>query len=332
MKSKLDDVKILGMGNALVDIMTLLQDDLILERFKLPKGSMTLVDKELSNFIHIETSGLKKVMASGGSAANTIHGLAHLGISAAFLGKTGGDEMGLFFKRDMETNGIRPILFPSLTDTGRAVALVSRNSERTFATYLGAAIEMSEADLSSDIFNGFDYFYIEGYLINNRKLIDKALRLAKKSKLKICLDLASYNIVEQYKEPLLEEIRRYVDVVFANEEEALALTGLEPEKALEELAEITEIAVVKTGSNGSLVRSGKISHHIPALNVNSIDTTGAGDLYAAGFLYGHAQGFGLEECGRIGTILAGNVIETLGAKMDDKIWEKIKVEIHGENA
>jgi sugar/nucleoside kinase (ribokinase family) len=317
-------MKILGMGNALVDIMTLLDDDKVLDRFKLPKGSMTLVDRELSNFIHFETSGLKKVMASGGSAANTIHGLANLGISAAFIGKIGNDEMGAFFKLDMEKNNIYPILFSSLSDTGKAVALVSRDSERTFATYLGAAIELCDSDLSSDIFKGFNYFYIEGYLINNRRLIDKALRLAKKNKLKICIDLASYNIVEQYKEPLFQEIKKYVDIVFANEEEAFALTGLGPELAVDQLAGITEIAVVKTGSNGSLIKSGKAFHHIPALNVNSIDSTGAGDLYAAGFLYGHMHGFGLDKCGQIGTILAGNVIETLGAKMDVKTWEKIR--------
>ncbi len=318
------DMKILGMGNALVDIMTLLNDDLVLERFKLPKGSMTLVDRELSNLIHVETIGLKKMMASGGSAANTIHGLANLGISTAFIGKIGNDEMGTFFRQDMENHNINPILFISPNDTGRAVALVSRDSERTFATYLGAAIELDDADLSPDVFRGFNYFYIEGYLINNLKLIEKALRLAKKNKLKICIDLASYNIVTQYKELLLGEIMKYVDIVFANEEEALALTGFGPELALDLLAGITEIAVVKTGSNGSLIKSGKTFHHVPALNVNSIDTTGAGDIYAAGFLYGHAKGFGLEKCGQIGTMLAGNVIETLGAKMDEKTWERLR--------
>ena len=322
------EMKILGMGNALVDIMTLLNDDLVLETFKLPKGSMTLVDRELSNLIHVETIGLKKVMASGGSAANTIHGLANLGVSAAFIGKIGNDEMGEFFRKDMENNNIHPILFKSPNDTGRAVALVSRDSERTFATYLGAAIELSDADLSPDIFRGFNYFYIEGYLINNHNLIAKALRLAKSNKLKICIDLASFNIVEQYKDLLLEEIMKYVDIVFANEQEARALTGLDPEQALDELSRMTEIAVVKTGSNGSLIKSGKDFHHVPAMNVNSIDTTGAGDLYAAGFLYGHAKGFGLEKCGQIGTILAGHVIEILGAKMDRKTWEDLRETIY----
>jgi sugar/nucleoside kinase (ribokinase family) len=190
-------MKILGIGNALVDIMTQLNDDSILERFKLPKGSMTLVDKEMSDYIHIETTGLPKHKASGGSAANTIHGLSHLGIKTSFIGKIGTDEMGRFFKKDMHINGINPILYNSVEDTGRAVALISPDSERTFATYLGAAVELSADDLTIDIFNGYQFFYIEGYLVQNRELIEKALRLSKHAGLKTCLDLASYNIVEE---------------------------------------------------------------------------------------------------------------------------------------
>mgnify|MGYP001572493849 CR=1 FL=1 len=189
-------MKILGMGNALVDIMTRLTDDSILERFKLPKGSMTLVDKEMSDFIHMETSRFQKSKASGGSAANTIHGLSHLGVKTAFIGKIGTDEMGRFFKRDMQNNGIFPILYNSHTDTGRAVALISPDSERTFATYLGAAVELSVDDITRDIFKEYNFFYIEGYLVQNTELIEKAIKLAKYSGLKTCLDLASYNIVE----------------------------------------------------------------------------------------------------------------------------------------
>jgi sugar/nucleoside kinase (ribokinase family) len=320
-------MKVLGMGNALVDIMTLLNDDGILERFHLQKGSMTLVDRDLSNYIHIETTGLNKTKTSGGSAANTIHGLTHLGIEAAFIGKIGSDEMGHFFKRDMEVNNITPILFNSLNDTGRAVALVSKDSERTFATYLGAAVELSDADLSSDIFQDFDYFYVEGYLISNQSLIEKSLHLARKNKLKICIDLASYNIVEQYRESLLDEINKYVDIVFANEDEAFALTGLPPVEALDELAKMAKIAVVKVGQEGSYIKSGDEFVHVPALSVNSIDTTGAGDLYAAGFLYGLSFDLSLEKCGRIGTILAGNVIEIIGAKMKESTWENIRREV-----
>jgi len=320
-------MKILGMGNALVDIMTQLEDDRFLERFKLPKGSMTLVDRELSSFIHVETTGLKKIQSSGGSAANTIHGLAHMGLQTTYIGKIGNDEMGSFFKKDMEMNGINPILYNSFNDTGRAVALISRDYERTFATYLGAAVELSVEDITTDIFSGHDLFYIEGYLINNLKLFKKALRIAKKEGLKTAVDLASYNVVKEFKKPFQSILNELVDIVFANEDEARALTGKDPENAINELAEHSEIAIVKTGSDGSLVRSNSITWSVPALEIHPLDTTGAGDLYASGFLYGLSRKLNLQRCAKIGTLLAANVIEIVGAKMDEPRWKNILKEV-----
>lgn len=320
-------MKILGMGNALVDIMTQLNDDSILKRFKLPKGSMTLVDSEMSTYLHNETVGLPKQKTSGGSAANTIHGLAHLGAETSFVGKIGTDELGIFFKKDMKNNGINPILYNSMTETGRAVALVSPDSERTFATYLGAAVELSALDLSADIFKGNDFFYIEGYLVQNRDLISKALRLAKHSGIKTCFDLASYNIVAENVDFLKEIISENVDIVFANEEEAKALTGKAPEEALNELAKMCEIAVVKIGEKGSLIKSGSEVHRVQARQAASIDTTGAGDLYSAGFLYGLGSGYSLDKAGEIGSILAARVIEIIGAKMQESTWELLRREI-----
>jgi sugar/nucleoside kinase (ribokinase family) len=324
-------MKILGMGNALVDIMTQLKDDSILERFKFSKGSMTLVDNEMSSYLHNETIGLSKHKSSGGSAANTIHGLAHLGVQTSFIGKIGSDELGKFFKKDMKTNGINPILFNSITETGRVVAFISSDSERTMATYLGAAVELDAQDLTADIFKGNEFFYIEGYLVQNRELIEKALRLAKNSGLKTCIDLASYNIVQENNDFLKEIIRDYVDIVFANEDEAKAFTGKSPEAALEEMSKICEIAVVKIGSKGSLIKSGAEILRIQPIKSNCIDTTGAGDLYSAGFLYGVSKGFSLQLAGEVGSILAGNVIEVIGAKMGESTWERLRREIRSIN-
>lgn len=320
-------MKILGMGNALVDIMTQVKDEAILQRFKLPKGSMTLVDNEMSSYVHNETIGLPKQKTSGGSAANTIHGLSHLGVQASFIGKIGNDELGKFFKKDMKNSGINPILFNSITETGRAVALVTPDSERTFATYLGAAVELDSQDLTADIFKGNDFFYIEGYLVQNRELIEKALRLAKHLNIKTCLDLASYNIVQENVDFLKEMIKEYVDIVFANEEEAKALTGKSPEEALHELAEMCEMAIVKIGSKGSLIKVGAETVVINARLAKSIDTTGAGDLYAAGFLYGIGKGLSLKIAGEIGSLLAAKVIEDIGAKMSESTWEMLRREI-----
>ncbi len=320
-------MKILGMGNALVDIMTQLKDDSILDRFKFPKGSMTLIDNEMSSYLYNETIGLSKQKASGGSAANTIHGLSHLGVETSFMGKIGNDELGKFFKKDMKINGINPILFNSITETGRVLAMVSPDSERTMATYLGAAVELDAQDLSADIFRGYNFFYIEGYLVQNKELIQKALRLAKHSNVKTCIDLASYNVVLENIDFLKSVIAEYVDIVFANEEEAKALTGKGPEEALDEIAEMCDIAVVKVGSKGSLIKIGSEITVVPARLTKSIDTTGAGDLYAAGFLYGIGKGLPVTVAGEIGSILASRVIEDFGAKMNESTWEMLRREI-----
>jgi len=315
--------KVLGMGNALVDIMIKHNDDKILEEFGLPKGSMQLVDKAFSGKILEGTRSFSRQQTSGGSAANTIHGLANLGISAGFLGTVGNDEFGDFFRKDMEENLIKPILFHGMEDTGRAVALVSPDSERTFATYLGAAIELSSGNISSVIFNGYSYFHIEGYLVQNHDLIRNAVKLAKENNLIVSLDMASYNVVEENLDFLRMLIREYVDIVFANEEEAKAFTGEEPEKALNTISKLCEIAIVKTGKSGSLIQKGDDIFRVGIIDVKSIDTTGAGDMYAAGFLYGLINKFSLDKCGKIGSVLAGKVIEVIGAKISEQGWGEV---------
>ncbi len=316
--------KILGIGNALVDIMTILENDGFLNTFRLQKGSMQLVDADFSLNILTYTEEMKKELSSGGSAANTIHGLANLGIATSFIGKTGNDHYGRFFADDMRNIGINPVLFEGDAETGRAIALISPDSERTFATYLGSAIELTADELTEELFKDHDYFYIEGYLVQNRNLILKAIQIAKKLNIKICIDLASYNVVEQNLEFLKDIVANYVDIVFANEEEAKAFTGKEPEDALNEIATMCEIAIVKTGKRGSLIKFADEIYRIEPIECNCIDTTGAGDSYAAGFIYGLSYGYSLEKCGAIGSLLSGKVIEVIGAKMTESQWEEIK--------
>lgn len=319
--------KVLGMGNALVDIITRINDDEVLDGFGLPKGSMTLVDLDTSNYIHAETAGMPKSKASGGSAANTIHGLGHLGIESGFVGAVGNDDMGRFFKKDMEVNKIKPILFRTLHETGRAMALISTDSERTFATYLGAAVDLSVEDISHDIFEGYDYFYIEGYLVQNKKMFEKAMRMASNASMKVCLDLASYNIVEANRSFFQDMISKYVDILFANEEEIRALSEKSPEDGALEIRDKVELVVIKMGAEGSFCVSKEGMVRIGVRPSKSIDTTGAGDLYAAGFIYGHSKNLSHETCGKMGAILAGRVIEMIGAKMDESHWENLRREI-----
>lgn len=316
--------KVLGLGNALVDIMTLLEDESLLNDFNLPKGSMQLVDKVKSDEVVAGTKHLKTSLAAGGSAANTINGLAKLGASTGFIGKIGPDEMGKIFSDDMKRSGIVPNLIQSSTESGRAVALISPDSERTFATYLGASVELSDIDLNQTQFKGFDYLHIEGYLVQNHALIEKALQLAKAEGLQVSLDLASYNVVEENLAFLQDMSKKYVDILFANEEEARAFTGEEdPEKALDVIAEYVDIAIVKVGKNGSFIKKDGQKIKVGVIEAKSIDTTGAGDLYAGGFIFGLMQGLSLAQAGEIGSVLSGNVIEVIGAKMDEERWSKI---------
>ncbi|MCX6270563.1 MAG: adenosine kinase [Bacteroidetes bacterium] len=314
---------VLGIGNALVDILSALKDDSLLKTLLLPKGSMTLVDKGYSDRVLKATEGLSNDLASGGSAANTIHGLARLAVPTAFIGKVGEDKYGEFFHLHMEEQGIRPLLLKSMTETGRAIALITPDSERTFATFLGAAVELSAEDLDPAVFKEHHIFHIEGYLVQNHNLMLRALSLAKENGLFISLDMASYNVVESNLDFLKMIISEYVDIVFANEDEARAFTGEEPEPALDILASICGIAVVKTGPNGSLIRQGEEIIRVNAIPANVVDTTGAGDLYASGFLYGLVKSFSLADCGEAGSLLAGKVIEVVGARIDEPSWEDI---------
>jgi len=207
------------------------------------------------------------------------------------------------------------------------MALVSPDSERTFGTYLGAAIALSPDDLTPELFDGYNIAYIEGYLVQNHDLIRKAVSLAQEAGLTIALDLASYNVVESNFDFLEEIISEYVDIIFANEEEAKAFTGTDPEDAVAELANLCEIAVVKIGAKGSLIQRQDDLIRIQAAEGKCIDTTGAGDLYTAGFFHGYAQGLPLETCGKIASIVAGKVISVYGARMEDGIWDDIKKEI-----
>ncbi len=319
--------KVLGIGNALVDILIRLENEDTLDKFSLPRGSMQLVDRSQSDKILNETQNLKKQQSSGGSAANTINGLANLGIKTGFIGKIGNDEFGNFFKSDMQIKGIDPKLFFGNNETGRAIGMISPDSERTFATYLGSSVELSEKDLTNDLFKGYDYFHIEGYLLQNHKLIEQALIYAKKNNLIVSLDFASFNVVEENLEFLKNITKKYVDIVFANEDEAKSFTGEEPETALDIISDMCDIAVVKIGKKGSLIKKNNDAYRVGIIEANCVDTTGAGDLYAAGFLYGLIKNLPLNKCGEIGSILSAKVIEVVGAKMNSDKWKEIKNEL-----
>ena len=281
---------ILGIGNALTDILAVLPDDSFLRQFHLPKGSMQ-------------------------------HG---------FIGKIGDDELGHLFKSDQEQYGIKSTLLKGKNSSGRAMVFITApNAERTFAVYLGAALELGPDDLKKEYFEGYDYFHIEGYLVQNQNLIRRAVEMAREAGCIISMDMASYNVVESNEAFLHDIVDRYVDIVFANESEAKSFTRLEPREALDELARHCSIAVVKIGKDGSMLKCGDEYHYIEAWPADTIDATGAGDTYAAGFLYAHSLGMPLKVCGEVGSIIAAKVVEVIGTKIDIPRWKAAKQEIRG---
>lgn len=320
--------RILGIGSALVDIMTQVPDETILNELGLPKGSMTYV--KANDIVSISERLAQRYgnqRASGGSAANTMSGLARLGVEAGFLSKIGKDEVGEFFKKQMLDTHVKPQLLTTDTPSGRVIALVTPDGERTFATCLGAAAEMRPDDITPELFDGWDILYVEGYLVANPPMLNKTMETAKTAGLKIAIDMASYNVVEESCDYFQQLIDNYVDYVFANEKEAQALTGMEPRQALDFIASRCEIAVVKVGAKGAYVKRGNEMVTIPPMKANVIDTNGAGDMWAAGFMAGLVKGETLAKCGQMGAIVAANVIEVLGTKMDAERWKNVHAAI-----
>lgn len=320
--------KIIGMGNALVDVLVRIDDDSLLEKLHLPKGSMQLIQEDTLSEIRKYTSGMKIHRSTGGSAGNTVCALAALGANPGFIGKVGQDETGAFFGDTLRQRGVNALLATCDLPSGIASTFISTDGERTFGTYLGAAATLRAEDLSRKMFAGYNYLYIEGYLLQDHDLMLRAVQLANEEGLQVCLDMASYNVVEAERDFFDQLIVKYVDIVFANESEALAYTGKTPHEALEEIASKCSIAVVKTGKEGSLVKKGTEVIQLLSCPVdNVLDTTGAGDFYAAGFMYGLTCGYSLEKCVQISTILATAVIQEVGTTLPAKKWDEIKLNI-----
>lgn len=320
---------ILGIGNALTDVLAVLPDSTLLDRYHLPIGSMQHVDMDTGNEIWNtlrEEVGVKYV--PGGSAANTVTCTSIFGMPSSYIGMIGNDELGELFKSTMEQFGVKTRMLYGTKASGRCMTFITgANAERTFASYMGATLELSAKDLKQEYFDGHDYVHIEGYLVQDQDLILTAAKMAKKAGCKVSIDMASYNVVESNAIFLHKLVDNYIDIIFANETEAKAFTKLQPREALDKLAESCEIAVVKVGKAGSMVKGGDEYHFIEPWPAATIDATGAGDTYAAGFLYAHSLGMPLRVCGEIGSIIAAKVVEVVGTKIDVPRWKAAKQEI-----
>ena len=317
--------KVIGIGNALTDMLVNLRSDQVLEKFDLPRGSMSLVNAEQQKEISKSVSGLPYTLSLGGSADNTIRAMARLGCKVGFIGKVGRDSTGDFFESALDNLGIQPFILRGEERSGKCVSLVSPDGERTLVTHLGAAVEMKAEDLTPEIFDGYDCLYVEGYLVQDHNLIRGAIRMAKELGLKVAIDLASFNVVEENVDFLREVISEYVDIVFANEDEARAFSGEEePVNALQYISTMCDLVIVKIGMRGALIKQGSEVSHVGIMAAaKRVDTTGAGDFYAAGFLAGMCEGLSLRQCGTIGAITAGKVIEIVGTTPTEEAWDDV---------
>ena len=317
--------KVIGIGNALTDMLVNLRSDEVLEKFDLPRGSMSLVNSEQQKEISKSVSGLPYTLSLGGSADNTIRAMARLGCQVGFIGKVGRDSTGDFFESALDNLGIQPFILRGEERSGKCVSLVSPDGERTLVTHLGAAVEMKAEDLTPAIFEGYDCLYVEGYLVQDHNLIRGAIRMAKELGLKVAIDLASFNVVEENLEFLREVISEYVDIVFANEDEARVFSGEEePVNALQYISTMCDLVIVKIGMRGALIKNcGEVSHVGIMAAAKRVDTTGAGDFYAAGFLAGMCEGLSMRQCGTIGAITAGKVIEIVGTTPTEEAWDDV---------
>lgn len=316
----------LGIGNALVDVLTKVDNEQILSELHLPKGSMQLLSTEAYAEVTRRMRALPTKLTTGGSACNTLLALSHLDAPTGMIGKIGDDENGRFFASYFAQRGISTRLLHDSRPTGVASTFITPDGQRTFGTYLGAAARLTADELQQAWFEGYDYFYIEGYLVQNHDLVLRAIELAHAAGCEVCLDLASYNIVEADLD-FFRALMPSIDIVFANEQEAQALTGLEARAALDALAATCHMAVVKIGKHGVWACHGTEVAHCQARDVPVVvDTTAAGDYFAAGFMHALAAGEPLATCIARGSLLAGHIIEVVGTELPDATWQQLRLQ------
>ena len=315
---------VVGVGSALIDILVH-EDNDFLEKTGGIKGGMIYVDSDDIEHMLSLTSNETRIVP-GGSACNTVIGVSRLGGQARFVGKRGKDAMGDFYETNLKANHVEPLLFKSCSPTGRVLSVITRDAQRSMFTFLGAASEIQPEEISKDCFYNAAVVHIEGYILFNEELILKALNAAKGAGACISLDLASFTVVEEAKSFLEKIVKAFVDILIANEDEALAFTGYSDEdKALDCLAKNVHIAILKLGERGSyLSQFGKRVKIDPLGTGAAIDTTGAGDLWASGFLFGLVNGYDLKACGRIGSACGYEVCQVIGANIPLKGWQRIR--------
>ena len=321
------EFSVIGVGSPIIDLIAKVDED-FLKGIPGEKGGMVMIDSaELERVLGLLDDAQVK-RTCGGSAANTLFDLAHFGVKTALLGTIGNDAAGEFYKSELvkaggSAHGLR--CSASNTPTGHCICLVTPDAERTMRPALAAALEFDPAQVTADDFAGYTLAHMEGYLLAHS--LDKLKILmssAKAAGCKISLDLASFEVVKNFRPAILQLLSEFVDIVFANSDEADALLGdIAPEQQLVELRKLCPVAIVKLGEHGAWADCGEGAVFIPANKVNAVDTTAAGDSFAAGFLYGYLAGFPTLESGKLGAALAAETVQTFGAALSDEAWDRL---------
>ncbi len=312
--------QLLGISNAIVDVLAHV-DDAFLEKIGAPRGSMTLIDQDRAREIYAMMGPATE--KSGGSVANTVAGFANLGGRAAYIGRVKADQLGEIFVHDMRSLGVDVRTVPAAggSPTARCHVLIAADGQRTMQTYLGACTELSATDVTAKTVGTPDIVLLEGYvwdIAEGPELTAKAIRLAKQSGARIALSLSDSFCVERHREQFMAAVKDGVDIVFADENEIVALLQVDDfAGVLDALGVYSNLFVMTRSAEGSVVVQGKetiVQKAIPVQMV--IDTTGAGDAYTTGFLFGLTSGRSLADCARLGTWCATSVIQQVGARIE----------------
>ena len=319
---------VFGIGSALMDTLVYV-DEFDLKDLKLEKGTMHLVDDMHLDFFKKVLESKKTAQQAGGSVSNTMAGISNLGGKSFFNGRVGRDRLGFDYEMMMAQQGVVCDLKKDNSRTGNVLALVTKDSERTFATHLGSAIKFSKNDINKDELLKSKILHLEGYMLENSPQKEAALyamKIAKRNNIIISADLSDSALIKRNLREFRKIVKKYVNILFLNEKEAAAFTGIkDPKKALIEASRYVRLAIVKIGKEGSMMKiRNKILVFKPFPSDKVIDTTGAGDMYASGILYSIANKLSLEQAGRIASYASTKIVEQIGARLDYSLKEKIK--------
>jgi sugar/nucleoside kinase (ribokinase family) len=317
--------ELIGVGSPLVDLVLPVDDAFLAKHLEGEKGGMVMVEAKVIERL-LAAARRQGDRSPGGAAANTTVGCANLGVRAAFIGACGDDELGAYYREALRAQGCEPrLIVQQKLPTGRVLAMVTPDAERTMRTCLGAAAALDPASFTAATFAGARVVVLEGYTLFNHALTRAVAKAAKAAGCALALDFASFEVVKANRAVIEELIAAgRVDLAFANQDEAAMWNMAGPEAALDDLARRVGVVAVKLGKEGALIARGAERVRVPAQTVTAVDTTGAGDAWAAGFLAGWLRGLPLTQCGKLGAQSGAAVVQVMGAQPPREAWLRIK--------